>query len=96
MIAGMDPAAIKDPVARAAYQKAIADNKANNEQNKLQAALKECAEELPRMESWLAELFAKAPAANTELEELLMLGGFNDEVRARILKAVGAPAAPIP
>ena len=71
MMAGMSPSAIKDPVARAAYLKAIEENSQNNVLNSKQYFFRDTAKQLNiKLAYFLKETKSKYPDLQDQIEKL--------------------------
>jgi hypothetical protein len=67
---GADPAQIRDPVARAAYERAIAANRAKTENYRVQTQLRRIGERVyPQSEIFIRRYYKAAPADQRELNE---------------------------
>lgn len=89
LIAGMDPAAIKNPEARAAYEKAIADNaKVAEERSEQQSIDKIIKHLVPRVEEYLVKVYSKNPLNDVELTEYMALGNFDAASSSKVIDDV--------
>lgn len=90
-IPGMPPEMIKDPVLRAEYEKAIAENrekiKIRNEQIKLRSIRKTY---FRVVEKYLVSTYSIPPYDNTELSTLLNTGVVNEKTKKQLLKTIEA------
>jgi hypothetical protein len=87
--AGADPALIKDPAKRAAYEAALRANQERANAYNLQRRLRALAETFqPHLKGYLTAAYAKAPANSSELEELLSRYHVDDSLKADIMKSL--------
>ena len=91
VFAGMDPAAISDPVARAAYEKAIRKNNENGVTNSRQSTLKQIE---PRMAqytmNYLIDTFHATDLSSPILAECISLAQFSEKEKNDVLSKIGA------
>ena len=74
LITGMDPADIKNPAARAAYEKAITDNTKAVEEYKEQLYIERLLEHtVPKVEQYLVKAYSIKPFNDAELGEYMAL-----------------------
>ena len=89
LIAGMDPADIKNPEARAAYEKALADNdKATDERSEQMAVDKILRHSVPRAEQYLVKVYSIKPFNDAELAEYMALGNFDASSTSKVIDEV--------
>ena len=89
MLTGMDPKAIKNPAARAAYEKAIADNtKAAEEQNEQLYIQRLLDHTVPKVEQYLVKAYSKNPLNDAELAEYMALGNFDAKSTSKVIDEV--------
>jgi hypothetical protein len=85
-----DPARIPDPAARAAYEKALADNRAKAERHRLQVYLHRLDERIPpRAEGFLRGAYTADPRDQAELRAAIDQLVTDPKRKAWLLKIVG-------
>ena len=91
---GADPALIDDPVARAAYEKAIADNRAKAERYRMNIHLGRLNQQVtPRSEAFLRSEYTKSAADQAEARAAIEKT-IEDPARKAALLAIVAPPKP--
>ena len=86
LFAGMDPADIKNPEARAAYEKALADNdKAADERSEQMAIAQILEDTVPEAEQYLIKAYSRNPFNDAELAEYMALGGFDAKSTSKVI-----------
>lgn len=88
--AGMDPKAIKDPVARAKYEASIRENNINNIVNSRQITLLNMEKQIaaPTM-SYIIRAFNASDASSFDFVECIRFGNFSESEKAEILRRLG-------
>jgi hypothetical protein len=84
--AGMDPAGIPDPVARAAYEKAIAENKLRIDESNARQRVRHAIREL-EMAVWLVMREIKFRQKSSPLPEVIRASSLPEENKKRFLEA---------
>jgi hypothetical protein len=86
---GMDPKGIEDPVIRAEYEAALAENQRKIEKHVEQNRLRDWLKQYPKsMEIYFIYLYSTAPYNNDELVRYLKDSKLDEQTKARIINTV--------
>ncbi len=93
--AGMDPKAIKDPVARIKYEASIRENSMNNIVNSRQTTLLNTEKQTVKsIVSYIIEAFNAGDAPSSDFIECIRLGNFSEGEKVEILRRLEGKTSP--